>query len=98
MNFRTIRQIENRNSSTGHYFFEPSTMRFFSSRVHCDVYGGCLFVTSEKGTHQSTRLYTVRKIEEDGSITTVGGFQAFHSRYAAHAYARETAKELKADK
>ena len=38
------------------------------------------------------------KIEDDGNITTIGGFQAFHSRYAAHAYAKETAKELKAVK
>ena len=98
MKFRTIRQIKNYNSSTGHYFFEPSTMRFFSSRIHSDVYGGCLFVTSEKGSHQPTRLYTVRKIEEDGNIITVGEFQAFHSRYSAHAYAKESAKELEADK
>ena len=98
MKFSTIRQIQYHNATTGHHFFEPSTMRFFSSRIHSDVYGGCIFVTSEKGTHQSTRLYTVRKIEDDGNITTIGGFQAFRSRYAAHAYAKETAKELKADK
>ena len=98
MKFSTIRQIQYHNALTGHHFFEPSSMRFFNSRIHSDVYGGCIFVTSERSGWNAPRLYTVRKIEEDGGITTIGGFQAFRSRYAAHAYARETAKELKADK
>ena len=65
---------------SGHYF-EPSTMRFFDSRVlerviH-DGAGKVYFVTSERFDSRSPRLYSVRSMNSEGSIDTVGKFQEY---------------------
>ena len=86
--FHSTYQIVAFNKSVGNHFFSPSSMRFFSSRVHSEVYSGCYFVTSEKFDWKSPRLYTVRKIESDGSITTIGDFQGYETRSKAHTAAK----------
>ena len=86
--FRTINQIIALNKSVGNHFFSPSSMRFFSSRVHSEVYNGCYFVTSERYNWTSPRLYTVRKANPDGTIETIGDFQAFTTRAKAHTFAK----------
>ena len=86
--FRTIQQIIDLNRNIGNHFFSPSSMRFFSSRVHSEVYSGCYFVTSEKFDWKSPRLYTVRKANPDGTIETIGDFQAFDTRSKAHTFAK----------
>ena len=96
-NFGTIKQVEAHNENAGHYFFSPDTRRFFRSRIHSNVYGGCVFVTSEKlvtRTKRYQRAFTVRMIHENGSIDTVGEFQAFTTRHSAHFYARLIGEEI----
>ena len=88
LNFRNTQQVIAFHESTGRHFFSPSNMRFFSSRVHSEVYNGCYFVTSEKFDWKSPRLYTVRKIESNGDITTIGEFQQYDSRSKAHTAAK----------
>ena len=46
--FSTISQIKRLNESNGRYFFSAGAMRSFNCRVHENLYGGCVFVTSEK--------------------------------------------------
>ena len=90
-NHRAIYQIRAHNQNNGYYFFNENTMRGFKSRVHSDVYGGCVFVTSEKNSSwrfDHPRAYTVRMITENGSIETIGEFQGFDTRYSAHAHAK----------
>ena len=64
------------------YWFEPGTMRFFRSRVSETVYPGGYFVTSEQGPN-GVRRYSVRQCV-DGSISTVGEFQAYQTAAQAH--------------
>ena len=74
----------------GGYFFTKDSMRFFSSRIHSDVYGGCVFVTSEKNKsyrHEYSRLYTVRYMDNTGNTHTAGEFQGFETRSKAHTFA-----------
>ena len=90
-NHSWIGAIKSHNTVQGYYFFNENTMRGFKSRVHSDVYGGCVFVTSEKNSSwrfDYPRAYTVRMITENGSIETIGEFQGFDTRYSAHAYAK----------
>lgn len=94
--YRTIEDIQRRNRAAGFYFFEPATMRFFSSRVQSSIYvakdGRAYFVTSERGTWPGARrLYTVRVAELSGDINTVGEFQGYQTGRAAHAAARKAA-------
>ena len=94
----SIRQIRQANEDAGYHFFEPSTMRFFDSRVASkQVYpkatGGSYFITSERFDWNSPRLYTIRECSENGHISTIGGFQAYSTVEAAeHAAERLAGK------
>ena len=75
-------------------------MRWFNSRVHDNVYGGCVFVTSEKNDMPycapQPRVYTVRVAMDDGSIETYGSMGDYATRADAHADARWLAAGLRA--
>ena len=99
-NFSTIAQIKRLNESNGRHWFSPSSMRWFNSRVHDNVYGGCVFVTSEKNDMPycapQPRVYTVRVAFADASIHTYGSLGDYATRSDAHADARWLAAGLKA--
>lgn len=98
----TIDQIKRANREAGFFFFSPSTMRFFSSRVcdttHCGK-GGVYFVTSEQFRGDRSlritgkpRAYTVRKFNpETCDIDTASEFNNL-SRYRAHKLAHSLAQ------
>ena len=75
----------------GSQWFAPFNMRYFSCRVHHAVYGGCYFVTSEQYNWKAPRLYTVRKVNQDGRIETIGDFQGYDTRQKAHNAAKRYA-------
>jgi hypothetical protein len=96
--FWRMYQLENHNRNNGYHFFSPDTMRFFSSRIQTlPPYKGRVFVTSEVGSFQPNRRYTVRCIRPDGQIDTIGpdpdrgGFQYFGTRQSAHRFAESYA-------
>ena len=99
-NFSTISQIKRLNESSGRHWFSPSSMRWFKCRVHDNVYGGCVFVTSEKNDMPycapQPRVYTVRVAFEDASIQTYGSMGDYATRADAHADARWLAAGLRA--
>ena len=98
--FSSVSQIKRLNESSGRYFFSPSAMRGFRSRVHDSVYGGCVFVTSEKNDMPycapQPRVYTVRVAMADGSIQTYGSLGDYATRADAHSDARWLAAGLQA--
>ena len=73
--YLSIQEIRKANAARGHFFFEPATMRFFSSRVQdaAGVIGGRYFITSERPPN-GDRMFTVRVANDDGSIDTMGEF------------------------
>lgn len=84
----------NHNKNTGHHFFDAATMRGFHSRVQTiPPYRGRVFVTSEKFSWNSPRRYSVREVQPDGRIETIGGFGAFTSRQSAHRFAESYAAQ-----
>lgn len=86
--YENIRQIEYANTSAGQYFFSPSTMRFFRSKVASrTVINGRYFITSEQFDDDSPRLYTIRRANDDGTISTIGEFQQYETVTAAKAAA-----------
>jgi hypothetical protein len=93
--FTNAAEIKAASKAAGSHYFEPSTMRFFRSRVLPSVFhgpGGCFFVTSEQytgSTHTEPRKYTVRKFNvETADVDTVGDFNT-KSRTQAIREARE---------
>ena len=87
--FRSVAEIKRVNSDTGKFFFESSTMRFFKSRISNEIFGGRIFVTSEKGPN-GTRAYTIRIADDSGAPinTSKHGFQAFSTLAQAKSAAR----------
>lgn len=75
--YTSIRQIISANERNRGNFFSEKTMRFWGCRVSAEVVGGCYFVTSERDFSNTQRLYTIRKANADGTIDTVGDFQAY---------------------
>lgn len=83
--YDSIDEIRQTNRDAGQHFFDESTIRFFNSRIHDGVYEGRYFITSEKGP-TNVRYYSVRRANEDGTITTMGEFQGYgNHRDAQHA-------------
>ena len=87
--FQTIAEVRAANRAADLHFFDRHTMNYFHSRIESKLYGGRYFITSEADYYLSTfpRRYTVRRANDDGSIDTVGDFQAYatidEARYAA---------------
>lgn len=90
-----------RNYCDGYtYFFAPSSMRFFNSRIGSNAYTTVnpfktLFVTSERFDDKSRRLYTVRLYDcRTHDIDTIGEFQEYRTARAANKAARELAPAI----
>ena len=84
----TIEQIKAANKCAGQHFFDPSSMRFFASRVGRKVYPGNVFITSEQFVGSDgvagARKYSVRRLLPDGRIATLSAFQEYGSCAQAH--------------
>ena len=90
---RDMQRIIDTNKAAGKHFFDPATLRYFSSRIHDVVYtgaGGTFIVTSERDTMgRDVRFYTVREVIEGGArISTFGTHGVHATRKAAHEMAR----------
>ena len=85
---------------SGH-FFSLETMRFFNSRVSTTLFPSpdekvIYFVTSEQGSHDVQRLYTVRYYRpSDGDIGTVKG--TIFQQYDTMQKAKQAASVLSKD-
>lgn len=88
----TIGDIRAAHAARGGYFFSPSSMRFFGSRILSPVFPGGVFITSERDTTgaawDGARRYTVRVCRPDGDIDTLSEFGQFSTRAAAISWAR----------
>ena len=92
--YRTMADVRRANAANGFHFFDASTLRFFASRIGRTLYGGRYFITSEQfisysdPSYSGDRLYTVREVQPDGSIETVGEFQQYETNAQARAAIR----------
>lgn len=87
-----IGTIRDANAALGHCWFDPGSMRFFKTRTAQYGYqlsdGRRVFVTSEQftdGRYRAPRRYSIRIQAADGSVGTLGDFQAYGSRNGANA-------------
>ena len=93
--FRSVYQVKSTNAQNGSHFFSPCNMKAFSSRVHDALYGGCVFVTSERNTWSNNpRAFTIRVAMADGGIQTYGGFGDYCTRHEAHKEAQFVGQAL----
>lgn len=92
--YRDIHEVKATNKAAGLYFFDLETVAFFNSHTLPQLYGGCVFVTSERYSPSTPVRYTVRECLRDGHIETVGEFQAYATKEAALSAAREYAARM----
>lgn len=85
--FKTIADVKRRNDSSGKHWFSTSSMRFFRSAVESKLLHGRYFVSSEQFVDSEgsadPRLYTVRFVDDEASIETIGDFQGHPTLAAA---------------
>ena len=86
--FDSMEDLIEANKSAGNYWFSPSTMAWFGSRIESGLIGGRYFVTSEQGPDEPRR-YSVREAQSDATIETVGEFYAYRTVEEALAVAAE---------
>ena len=65
--YNSVAAIKRKNKREGYHFFSIKTMRFWGSKVYGELYGGCVFVTSER-TYDDTTRYNIRVGMSNGSI------------------------------
>ncbi len=81
--FDSMQALRDANKNSGQFWFSPSTMAFFNSKVETDLINGEYFVTSEDNFDGTQRLFSIRRANPDASIDTVGEFQGYTSLNAA---------------
>lgn len=84
--FKSLSQFRQLNYQQGYYWFDKSSMSFFGTRLHTDLYGGCVFVTSDK-QYNGDRKYSVRVAMKDGTINSYA-FVEYDTRSEAHREAK----------
>lgn len=64
-------------------WFAPNTLKFFGSRIYwhtlTETNGGYLFITSEDNFDRTEKRYSVRFVNADFGIQTLGKFLDFDS-------------------
>lgn len=99
--FETIRQIRGANRAAGHHFFSRGAMSFFGTKIERGVHAGRYFITSEQDPSglawDGERRWTIREIDESGSIFTKGEFGRHRSRASALMAIEELLKEEDAE-
>jgi hypothetical protein len=65
------------------YWFAPDTLRFFGSRIYwqtlTETNSGFLFISSEDNFDRTEKRYSVRFVNADYDIDTVGEFNGYET-------------------
>jgi hypothetical protein len=90
--FGSIEEIKRANARSGQHWFDPDTMRFFSSRAGSQIIAGRIFISSERfempdPSLSGPRLYTIRIATDTGEVGDLSDFQQFRSASGARAAA-----------
>ncbi len=96
--YKSVWEIKDATNSTGSYFFSPDTMRYWRTRVMrtlFDVPGGTLFITSDEVGNEG-RWYSVRYIDGNARINTLGTWKQYGTRLQALGAAKRIALAMNA--
>jgi hypothetical protein len=79
--YSTIDEIKAANRAAGDTWFGPEETAFFGTEIVTGVLGGWWFVTRDDAPGSPyPGSYTVRAVDRDGHVRTVGEFQGHASR------------------
>ena len=88
--FASVDEIRRANARIDNYWFDPTTLRFFNSRISDVLYAGRIFISSERHVYEPAgisepRLYTIRVASDRGEVFSLSEFQEFASSAQAKA-------------
>ena len=93
--FNSIYEVKSNNRNNGYNWFSPDTLRWFNGKVYDVLYGGCVFVSSEKDIpfrgSVPQREYSVRVAMDNGTIERYG---VYNTKRQADREAQWLAKAL----
>gem|GEM_PF-6568242 len=76
--FKDIDEMRLKHVAAGGHFFEKITSDNECTRIESYLIAGCYFVTSELAPNdERSRLYSIRKVDADTQIYTVGEYQQY---------------------
>ena len=83
-----------------HYYFSQTTAEYLQSKYYQHVFHYCYFISSEIYPHHAPEcvgeeLYTIRRADEEGSVTSVGALGRFKTLHQALANIEEIVKDDK---
>jgi len=91
-----INQIQAAVRGAGSHWFDPDTMRTYSTAIESPVFmgpGGIFFVSGEDNFNHTQRVYTVRMFDPtNADIKTVGEFGMYGTQKGAKKQARSNAQ------
>lgn len=79
----SISDLQRLNEQNGGCWFEPSTMRFFRTRIESGILRGKYFITSDQRDYDTPRKFTARSFDDEGSVGTVGEFHEHDTKQEA---------------
>lgn len=82
--FKGMADVKRANRGIDNHWFDSGTMLFFNCRIETKLADGRYFISSETGPDE-IRRYTIREVEPDGAIDTVGEFQQYETLEDARA-------------
>ena len=102
--YDTFDDMREANREAGQFWFTPDTLAFFDGRLHEPIHPtthGDYFVSSEQAPasgmpgrtdyYRPDRFYSVRFIDRQGRVHTVGEFQEHDTEADAHSVAASLA-------
>ncbi len=97
MHYTTTAQIKQANAKAGGKWFSKNNMEYFNTIIVRQVFGGRYFITSERDgwgmAWDGRRRYSIRMVDEDAQIETVGEFGQYATKEAAIKAARRIVEE-----
>jgi hypothetical protein len=95
--FTSVGALRNAVTDSGSFFFSPSTMRYWKSRIAPGLIGSRFFITSESMTgERGDRRYWVRWVEESSGPDHKLGVYRFESTFDSLDKARRFARKAHA--
>jgi len=85
--FTSIPAVKAAFNAAGSFWFSPSTMRFFNTKIESSLIGGRYFITSERYESDQPKLFNIRMVvrNDDASldIETVGEHMTYTTKQQA---------------
>ena len=87
--WKNITEVKKANKAIGHHWFDFDAMSFFKTKIETPILHNRYFITSEINL-SDIKKYSIREVNDNGSIDTLGEFHSFKSVKDAKEYLKKS--------